>query len=75
MTASRVHAHARDTRHSRELPPPPAVVRAAQLLADERHWPRESLVLVVSLFSLSGNDALAAIDLAGRMQSLRRAFG
>lgn len=60
---------------SRPLPHAPEVVTAARWLDDQRQQPPHPLVpFLRQRFGLHPRHAIEAIDLAGRMLLLRRAF-
>ncbi|MBB3745021.1 hypothetical protein FHX10_004558 [Rhizobium sp. BK591] len=62
---------ARHPRESRD----PAIVRAAQWLADQGRPQHSITIELQSRFGLAHVHAREAHDLAGRMRILRRAFG
>lgn len=60
---------------SRPLPHPPEVITAARWLADQRQQLPQPLVpFLKRRFAVEPSAAIEAIDLAGRMLLLRRAF-
>lgn len=58
----------------RPLPHTPEVVSAAQWLAEQDQPPAPIVPTLVERFNLHARHAAEAIDLAGRMRLLRRAF-